>query len=92
MKIATKNAAIVLNFDLDAIVRWSDDITTAAAQRGPGYLKEIRTAARQIRSFARSLAISHAGAVDLIPGATSLADEQADAEAVVAYVVKRNTR
>ena len=92
MLIAPKNAAIVLNFDLDGIIRWSDDITTAADQRGPGHLAEIRKAARQIRAFARSLAASHVGAVDLIPGAVSLDDEQADAEAVVAYVVKRNAR
>ncbi len=92
MKITPKNAAAVLNFDLDGIVRWATAISVAADNRGPGHLAEIRKAAFEVRSFARSLAASHVGAVDLIPGAPSLAEEDADAEAVVAYVVKRNAR
>lgn len=68
------NVAVVLNFDLDGIDRWTNDVLVAATDRAPGHLKVIRDAARQIRLFSASLAKSHAQAVCLIPDAPSLAD------------------
>ncbi len=92
MKITPKNAANVLDFDLGGILRWANEVTRLANERGPGHIKAIRHAAWEVKEFVASLSTSHVGAVDLIPGAPSLAEENAEAEAVVAYVVKRNAR
>ncbi len=72
MKITTKNAAIVMDFDLAGIIHWASVVSNEAGERGPGHLAAIRDASRTIIAFAKSLSDTQADVIGLVPDAPAL--------------------